>query len=69
LLVAIFSRECAKGGSGVVGLIVVETVFDEIGPLETGELEQVALAVELLLHGVEDGVFQGLGTGWLGVRR
>ena len=54
-------------GDGLVGVEVVEAVLDEVGPLHAGEEEEVLLAGQLGLHGLEDGVGGGgFGGGELG---
>ncbi len=55
LVIGHFLGERAVVGDGLVGVDVVETVLDEVGPLHARQ-EQALLAIKLLFHGVEERV-------------
>ena len=52
LMIGDFLSESAVVGDSLIGVDVVETVLDEVGPLHAGKHESL-LALELLLHRAE----------------
>ncbi len=64
LVVALLAGDGSVVGQRFVGLVIVDAVLHEVGPLHVFEDEQVLLAAEFLLHRVEQRVGHGGGLGW-----